>query len=463
MGEPFDRDAVLHTMRHLAMRAGWTLRPRASHRIVYITCAGKEPGRDVAAGDLLVLSSPEVAEHMHGGAASLPLRRDSSGGIWPYPHPCVHHPRLGRISDDVIAGFHAVVNLWWERRVRSPEADGWIRSAEDWWARQGLASPEPFADQWLARLATEAKRVGWPCPEVEARPAWVLTHDVDYLPGPFDLGLPRALRAVARQLVTRRRPWGAAAVPLRYVQTLPRRLPYAEAIRGARREAQWEARSSFQFVVSREHPADPHYPRRPQALRTLLRDLRGLGSEVCLHGSYSAARRSGRLGAEKEILEGLLGEPVRGHRQHYLNFHPAGFFRELERARFRYDMSVGYNDRSGPRAGTVYPYRPYDLERRRPHDLWEIPFVLMDSTLATSYRFGAADALAHATTLLDGCRGMPSLIWHAEQLGGLLDPGFDRVYFDLLKWARDRSIRLLSGEQLLPELDAAWSAAGELS
>ncbi len=155
---------------------------------------------------------------------------------------------------------------------------------------------------------------------------------------------------------------------------------------------------------------------------------------------------------------------VSGHRQHYLNFHPATFFSELEKAGLAYDMSVGYNDMSGPRAGTLFPFRPYDMEGAKPFSLWEIPFILMDTTLATTYRFSSGEALEHCIDQIQSVEksgGCISLIWHQEQLSGLLDPGFDRIYWALLKKLKERGTRLCSGERLLPAMDELWKVSIE--
>ena len=152
---------------------------------------------------------------------------------------------------------------------------------------------------------------------------------------------------------------------------------------------------------------------------------------------------------------------MRGHRQHYLNFEPGGLFHEVAHAGLCYDMSIGYNDRSGPRAGTYFPFRPYDLDNARAYRFWEIPFVVMDTTLATTYRLSAAEASAHARAALQpvvAAGGCVAIIWHQEQCGGLLDPGSDWVYCDLLDWLVTQGVRLTSGGPLLSEADGAWEA-----
>ena len=84
-GEPFDREAVIHTLRHLAMRVGWTLRPRAERRIIYATT--ENPTEiPVKEGDLVILSSPDVKRHMTDSRAGIPLRGEHAGRL-PFYHP----------------------------------------------------------------------------------------------------------------------------------------------------------------------------------------------------------------------------------------------------------------------------------------------------------------------------------------------------------------------------------------
>lgn len=154
-----------------------------------------------------------------------------------------------------------------------------------------------------------------------------------------------------------------------------------------------------------------------------------------------------------------MGATVLGQRQHYLNFHPSQLFDEVERAGLSYDTSVGYNDISGARAGTYFPYRPFNLATGRAHSFWEIPFVLMDTTLATTCRFSPAQALEHSQAILARvaqARGCVAIIWHLEQLSGLVDPGFDRSYYDLLDWIRAQGGAMVTGRAMLPDLDARW-------
>jgi hypothetical protein len=462
-GTPFDRQAVIHTLRHLAMHSGWTLMPRAQHRIIYATT--EDPAHIKAGeGDIVILSSPAVQKHLVEDYSIFPFETMPEGRF-PFPHPKWREfKRRGWIGADVVAGACAVLNLWYEGRNRTKNAGDWILFAEDWWQKAGWKRPEPVVDQWLSAIIETASILGWPQCHREWQTTVLLTHDVDYLPTPFNRGLPRFLRSLARQVITRRRPCDVLRNAHAYAKAFMHTLPYSNFEKIIAGETARGGHSSFQFVVRHDHHNDPVYDLNHPDLAKTLQYLKDKDFEICLHGSYRAGDDPARLAEEKVELERLAGQKIVGHRQHYLHFHPHSFFTGIEQAGLRYDMSVGYNDMIGPRAGTYFPYRPYDLNRGIPLSLWEFPLILMDTTFATSNRLSSAEAFEAGKQEFRRFMDLKcciSIIWHQEQLGGLLDAGYDRVYWDLLDYARERCIRMTTGNRLLPELDLLWQGTFE--
>jgi hypothetical protein len=157
-GEPFDREAVIHTLRHLAMRVGWTFRPRAERRIIYATT--ENPMEiPVGEGDLVILSSQDVKRHMTESPAGIPLRGENAGRL-PFYHPKGDDiNKRGWIKADVIAGAHALLNLLYERKNRPEKRDGWMRFAEDWWTGAGFPKPEPLQISGLIVLLLRQKKL----------------------------------------------------------------------------------------------------------------------------------------------------------------------------------------------------------------------------------------------------------------------------------------------------------------
>ena len=166
-GEPFDRAAVIHTLRHLAMRVGWTLSEgEAEHRIVYATLNDPEDDPrtlDVRADDVVIVTAREVGQFLATAREPILLGGDEKGTTRPFVLQTwddVIRAR-GWLSADVIAGAWAVINLWYETQTRRDIAEGWIRWRQDWWAQFGFEKATALADGWLDEIAHAAVRLGW--------------------------------------------------------------------------------------------------------------------------------------------------------------------------------------------------------------------------------------------------------------------------------------------------------------
>jgi hypothetical protein len=457
-GEPFDRQAVVHILRHVAMRAGWTIKPKAHNRIIYATT--EDTGKiNASEKDLVILSSSAVKKHLNESKEPFPFETIPEGRL-PFPHPKWREfDRQGWIAADVIAGALGVLNLWFESQTQSEKKNDWILFADDWWQKAGWQKPEPIVDQWLGTIIKTASALSWQQCQDNPQSTVLLTHDVDYLPSPFNRGFPRFLRSLARQAVTRKRLDDTVRNVYAYGKSFIHELPYFDFEKIVAGELARGACSSFQFISRRGHRSDPAYDLNNPYFREALRILREKDFEVCLHGSYRAGDEPLILAEEKKTLENILGYEVIGHRQHYLHLHPRSFFAGIENARFQYDMSIGYNDAVGPRAGTYFAYRPYDIYKAKSFSFWEFPLVLMDTTLATTYLFKPAEALLKSKEEMQHvieAKGCVSIIWHQEQMGGILDPGYDQIYWDLLDELHRRQVRLTTGSRVLPEIDALW-------
>lgn len=249
-----------------------------------------------------------------------------------------------------------------------------------------------------------------------------LTHDVDLLgAGGLATGLRRLARGRVREgsaylldAVTRRDP----AFPL----------------------GRMGPRSTCFFLVRQEAPQDGYPQRYQPALPDALERAAEDGREIALHASYQARERAGAIAEETT----LLGTPE-GLRHHYLRSAPERLAAELRVAGLRYDSSIGWPSQPGLRAGTPYPYRLWDPERREP-GAWELPLVLMDATLAEERYLGldAEAAFELAVETLGPVAehgGAVAILWHPPSHHPILSKGYDRLYARLLRWIEERGGR----------------------
>ena len=302
--------------------------------------------------------------------------------------------------------------------------------------------PGPRVAELAAGLGLE--RRGYPGGE---RFLVALTHDVDLLGGG---GLPTAARKLAGWLAHRSR------------RRLRESTTFAgDALRGRDPDYPVEemlaaegARGSTCFFLTRQEAPQDGYPERygPELGRALER-TREAGVEVGLHASYLARERVGAIAEEARPLG-----TIEGLRHHYLRSDPARLAAELREASLRYDSSIGWPSLPGLRAGTPYPYRLWDTERREP-GAWELPLVLMDATLAEEryLGLGADEAYAVAVAALEPVAelgGAVAILWHPPSHHPRLSNGYDRLYRRLLEWIEERGGRAGSAAETLDRWEA---------
>jgi hypothetical protein len=191
--------------------------------------------------------------------------------------------------------------------------------------------------------------------------------------------------------------------------------------------------------VARRHPADVNYDVHQARATDYLRAITAASFDLCLHGSYRSTDHREWYIEEVEILAERLGRPI-GSRQHFLSFNYDKLFSAQEEAGIQYDMSMGFPDRPGPRAGFSFPYFPFDLARNRPFDVLEISLFYMDVTLQSYLRLKPAAARRMVDAGLENLArkgGAVSVVWHPIVFGGARDPGYDGVYWHLVRRVRE--------------------------
>lgn len=319
----------------------------------------------------------------------------------------------------------------------------------------------------IRRWIVEAGIALWEIPPAPPGHRFIacLTHDVDFLgirrhrldrtlTGFLFRALPGSLLRFIRGRRSLRyllRNWAAVlSLPLVYARILPDFwLPFDRYV-----EADGEFRSTFFLVPFPDRPGNgingPSDPRRSvryaaKETEPWLPRLRSLGFEVGVHGidawnDLTAAR------AELEEVAELTGEPELGVRMHWLYFDESSFA-TLDRAGFRYDASIGYNDTAGFRAGTTQVFRPLSAER-----LLELPLHIQDSALFFPGRMNCTEQEARhiCGQILDWTQelgGVSTLSWHERSL--VPERQWDGAYRWLLGQLRRRGARVLPARDVV--------------
>jgi hypothetical protein len=148
--------------------------------------------------------------------------------------------------------------------------------------------------------------------------------------------------------------------------------------------------------------------------RGIVAEVRAVGHEIGLHGSFATLDHDGAFTEQRQRLEGIAGAPVRGIRQHYVRIHPGVTEHAMAGAGFTYDTTFGFPDRNGFRLGVADVVPRWD--GTAPIAIDEVPFMWMDRALS-KYRgverpgAWAEDALALAATARE-VGGLWVGLWH---------------------------------------------------
>lgn len=292
-----------------------------------------------------------------------------------------------------------------------------------------------------------------------------LTHDVDSPWRWSRIGVRGAAARLKRHTLggrlgpAVREATALAAAPLHRVRGTDPNWRFREIVVEERRRG--ATGSTFYVLAAHHDPHDGAAPDTYERLRPrLVETLREAGTEIGLHGSYTAADDVGRLRGEKAALEELAG-PVEGHRYHYLRADPHRNLAPLAELGLRYDTSLGFPDAVGFRAGIAHPFRPWDFGRDAPLDLVEIPLAAMDATLAEERYLGLSANRAEGPLmrLLDWAAangGAFAILWHPDRFDPLTSGGWDRLYSKLLDGVRERGGRCVSAAELVSS-HSTWS------
>jgi len=251
-----------------------------------------------------------------------------------------------------------------------------------------------------------------------------LSHDID------TIGLPFNFRATVGHTVRRRKPVATVRDLLGWVVGLDpsylgavRQITQLSLDRGVDSAVYWKA--------SPRSPLDSGYdPRHPKVLRVIAW-LRDHGIEMGVHPGYQTFRSPERLQREVQILREVLGDQPLGGRQHYLRWCPRTWV-DWENCGLVYDSTLGHGDRTGFRAGTCIPYRPWLFSLNREARLIEIPLIVMEDTLLTMRPVPPRHFVAAVLEHLPRCRlvgGVFTLLWHNSNL---IDPTLCHFYETIL-------------------------------
>ena len=211
-------------------------------------------------------------------------------------------------------------------------------------------------------------------------------------------------------------------------------------------EEKYGAKSTFFFMV--ESPGEQDYTYNIEDLEPEMGEIIDRGWEVGLHGGHATYLNTEEMKHKRERLEKVTHTPVFGYRNHYLRFKVPDTWECLSKAGFQYDTTLGYADCIGFRNGMCHPFKPFNLNMNHEINILELPLIVMDGTLDSTYmRLDAKSKWELIKILIDridACHGVFTLLWHnTHMMGENLE-----LYEKILSYCNERKAWMTDGKTL---------------
>lgn len=173
--------------------------------------------------------------------------------------------------------------------------------------------------------------------------------------------------------------------------------------------------STFLFMALEKNEFDFRYPinkARKGIKNILMRNEHNIGihlSKLSYNNFQNASNEINRL---KTITE----TDIIFNRFHYLMFDIKKSWDILEKNQIKYDLTLGFPEFIGFRCGICYPFKVFDLKRKKKLNLTEIPLNIMDVTI-TEYMNGLKRVerdyhIANVINNIKKYEGTLNLLWH---------------------------------------------------
>jgi len=164
----------------------------------------------------------------------------------------------------------------------------------------------------------------------------------------------------------------------------------------------------------------------------LIAELDAGGWEIGLHGSYESPTDRRRLAAEKRTLDRILGKPIQGGRQHYLNLSIPETWEHHREIGLDYDCSLGSSDRYGFDHG-YGPKRPLNDEFVVfPLTIMELALPNVEGDLEGSWR-ECEQILNEAAEN----EAVMTILWHPRFFSELDFPNYTELYRRIIVRAQE--------------------------
>jgi peptidoglycan/xylan/chitin deacetylase (PgdA/CDA1 family) len=207
-------------------------------------------------------------------------------------------------------------------------------------------------------------------------------------------------------------------------------------------------KSTFYFLLKGIKHHDAYYDVTEKRIKRIIKYLENEGCEIGVHGTVGSYKDAGELKYCIKRLNKVTSEKIKGIRQHRLKFNHPETFKIQQTEGLIYDSSLGFAEHEGFRNSFCFPFKPYDFEKDRMIDIWEIPLMVMDVTLFNYRNLAFAEAQVKIENLIaevNKFSGIFTLLWHNGYFDEIKFPGITDFYTGLLKRIMEKNPKADTG------------------
>lgn len=181
---------------------------------------------------------------------------------------------------------------------------------------------------------------------------------------------------------------------------------------------------------------------RKKTIAQVIREIDRRGWEIGLHSSWHSYNDVNELKTQKCALEKVLNHEICSIRQHYLHYDVRCTPGAHQKAGFKYDSTLGFNDNIGFRFGTSYPWMIYDIQNNKNLDVLEVPLVIMDGGLlhqSKGMRLNeeiAFEYIKQITEEVEKVAGVLTILWHPNSI---INPEWWNLFCRSLSYFKERN------------------------
>jgi hypothetical protein len=213
--------------------------------------------------------------------------------------------------------------------------------------------------------------------------------------------------------------------------------------------------SSWFFLPADQKNVDSKYRLEDKKIKNLISLLSSQGHETGLHGTVRSFNSESALKDIATRFRTISGKEEIGIRQHRLMWdHPLTAINH-EKAGIIYDTTLGFAGHEGFRNSYCHPFHLYDFDNDKMLSTWEIPLILMESTLFDYRKMNYPEAMNTTVSLLkeiEKFKGVFTMLWHNSYLNEDENEGILNFYSELFDRIMADPIDSLTGLEIIRKM-----------